>query len=155
MKIITTLHPIALVFIGLFFTHCDSPAELIVAENFPKREVKELVVHQSEIATAQKDTYSDYQKFLKDAYSKLDKNETAIVKINHDSNLVLENSLRTNVSEIEDLKISHNTLKCELDDYVKNGTGNWQTYKTEFYCEFDQLEIACNTTSNKYNNLNQ
>jgi hypothetical protein len=130
MKNISIFPIITLAFAGLFLTNCNQQSKNLVAESYSDSNAKKSIVAENEIATAQKDTYSDYQKFIKDAYSQLGQNEISILKLESETNDIDENSTGIFRSGIEDLKTSNNTLKRQLDEYVENGSGNWQTFES-------------------------
>jgi len=146
MKNISKLQIVILAFAGLVLTNCHPKSKNLISESYSGPISEKLNVQKSDTATAQKDTYSDYQKFIKDAYSQLDQNEITILKLQRESDGVGEELIVNDHTEIEGLKNSNKSLKMQLDEYVLNGSGNWQSFETEFCNGLWELEIACNNS---------
>ena len=139
-----------IVITGLAITSCKSNSNNVNEEYYTAQDAKKKIVNsEKEIASAQKDIYSDFQKFIKEANTKIGCIEKNISELKLKS---IEEKKETNegyLIKIEDLKKSNDVLKTELDNYVHEGNGNWQIFKADFYQNLDELEIAFNDATVK------
>jgi hypothetical protein len=152
MKNISKLKITILSLCGLFLTNCNPQVKKLVTENYLAIRTETIGINKNETATAQKDTYSNYQKFIKTAYSHLELNKSTLLKLQIEFNNRKEKSIIIDRLEIENLKSNHNLLKRQLDEYVQNGVGNWQTFEMEFCKELNELEIGSNNSTIKFIN---
>jgi hypothetical protein len=97
-----------------------------------------------ETATARKETYSDFQKFLRVAKGELTENELLINEFLDCSTQVQEGGQNVNVMKANHLKEKNSQLGKKLDEYVKNGTGNWRVFESDFKFALNQLQPSNN-----------
>ena len=143
MKLSSILPFLLLLLTGCSLTNCSSSFGDRNVNDFTEKKVnKSNVDTGEEIAYANKDTYSDFQKFIKEANTKITRNEINIseIKLNNveskdDLNIV-------NAEMIDELKTSNQTFKITLDNYVQSGTGNWKTFKSELFVGLDELSAS-------------
>jgi hypothetical protein len=126
------LQIVTIALIGLNLSNCNSQSHCTILESYSDNYTKKSIITENEIATAQKDIYSDYQKFVRESYAQLMQNKLSILKLKDDLNGNGFNHSGFSKSEIEDLNMNNNTLKKQLDEYVENGSGNWQTFESKF-----------------------
>ena len=139
-----------MVITGLAITNCKSNSSNVNEEYYTAQDAKKKMANsEKEIASAQKDIYSDFQKFIKEANTKISRIEKNISELKLKS---IEDKKKANEGyfiKIKDLEKSNDVLKMELENYVHEGNGNWQTFKTDFYHNLDELEIAFNDATVK------
>ena len=90
---------------------------------------------------------SDFQKFVKEADSKISSNEKKIAKLKsqlQQSNIEGKN-ITTTLSQLE---LKNSMLKSNLEIYVQNGTGNWKVFRDRFYKNLSKFDLAYNQVSN-------
>ena len=130
-------------FVGFALFNCNSSIKKVIKEDDSYFSIKKEINNSDKIiASAQKDTYSDFQKFIKDANFKIIKN---VENISDMKQLLLADGNITNktfIKEVEELEKDNNEFKTELDNYVANGSGNWKDFKNEFDTNLNEFEIA-------------
>jgi TolA-binding protein len=135
---------------GVSLTGCNSNAKNVDAGYFNSQDTKNKTENPSqEIAPAQKDTNSDFQKFIKEANTKISSNEKNISELKLKSKEDKKEAKEEYFKTIEDLEKRNDVMKMKLYNYVHKGNGNWQTFKAEFYGDLDALETAINNAAIK------
>ncbi len=89
---------------------------------------------------------SDFQKFVKEADSKISSNEKKIAKLK--SQLQQSNIEGKNITTaLSQLELKNSMLKSNLEIYVQNGTGNWKEFRDGFYKNLSKFDLAYNQVS--------
>ncbi len=145
MKNSTIRSLVAICFLGSTLINCNSSTKTVIKEDAKDIYInKDVVTSENDIAKAQKDIYSDFQKFIKDANLKLIKNSENISDLKQIS--LTEGNITNSTfnSKVDELEKSNNEFKSELDNYVANGSGNWKEFQNDFDTNLNELEIAFN-----------
>ena len=134
---------IAICFVGFTLINCNSSTKNVIKEDISDAYInKEIINSANEIAFAQKDIYSDFQKFIKDANLKINKNLKNISDLKQvslaDGNITNE----TFYLKVEELEKNYKEIKTELDNYVAYGSGNWKEFKSDFDTSLNEFDIA-------------
>ena len=96
-----------------------------------------------EIAFAQKEVNSDFEKFVREAEEKIQISGQNILQLKLRP---LENKTTSRneyLVRIGDLEKRNNVLKGELDSYILKGNGNWHSFRQELYKGLNKLNIEC------------
>ncbi len=151
MKNISSPRIVTLILTGILLTNFNFKSQNILADNYSTHKVLKIISPVSETATAQKETHSAFQKFVREANAKLDANETAILKLTPDVKGKNDRQIGTNTSDIGGLKAGNRLMRDRLEEYVQNGTGNWQSFESEFYHDLNEFEVHSDNTMIKSN----
>lgn len=136
---------ITICFIGFTLFNCNSSTKNVIKEDISDTYIKrDIIDSDKEIASAQKDIYSDFQKFIKDANIKLSKNLENISDLKQFSTAEGNISNQTFYTKVEELEKNNIEFKAELDNYVANGSGNWKEFKNDFDTSLNEFDIAFN-----------
>ncbi len=95
-----------------------------------------------EVVSGQQEVNSDFQKFVREAEEKIRISEQEIKNLKTHFVQTNDNSKSANLLKVFELEKGNKVLKLKLDDYIQNGSGNWHTFRTEFYSELKKLELA-------------
>jgi hypothetical protein len=139
MKYPVLLSISTIVFAGLVLADCTADSNDIHAKKYSGITSNYKANGETETATAQKETNSDFQKFIRKAYRELDQNETAILKLQIKSGNII-------IDSISRLSIANDNLRQKLNDYVEFGNGNWKLFQIEFCTSLDDLNITKNAS---------
>jgi hemolysin activation/secretion protein len=104
-----------------------------------KEEKKDVVIAKQDLKVAQKDSVSEYQKLTKESELKFKSNEKSIADLRSaitKSNSKVQATDQKKVSLLED---KNNSLKKELADYKVLGQTQFNTFKSEFNRDLEQL----------------
>ena len=144
MKFKTSLLIVTALIGGPSFTNCiSSPKDM------DSQEFKSIIsVPDQETAFAKERTYSDFQKFIKEAYLKIGQNEANILQMKNKISAVKNESCKIELEMLDSIERSNATFKLELDDYVQKGSGDWQLFKTDFCTGLNNLDTAFNSGGN-------
>ncbi|MBL0103676.1 MAG: hypothetical protein IPP51_07935 [Bacteroidetes bacterium] len=104
----------------------------------------QLVSSENDIAFAQKETYSDYEKFIKEAKLKISRNEASIVRMNARIPRMKKASQEAFKRSIDLIASKNVVLKAKLELYIEDGVGNWQTFRKELFAELNALDLEIN-----------
>ncbi len=136
---------VTILIIGFTLYNCNSVSRNIIAEDISNNQyINNNVVSDNEIATAQKEIYSDFQKFITEANNKILQNVKNISSLKHissENNIIINEEL---YKKVEIMEKSNNDFKTVLDNYVTNGSGNWKIFKNEFDNNLVELDLALN-----------
>lgn len=138
---IINLATICIVGFSLFI--CNSSTKKVIKEDYSDFFIKKVIVNTDKVvASAQKDVYSDFQKFIKVANFKIIKNCEKISDLKQYSLADGNMTNKTFIEKVRELEKDNNEFKAELDNYVTNGSGNWKEFKNEFDANLNELEMA-------------
>ena len=101
------------------------------------------LLSKQEVTSDPKTYVSNFQKFVKEADSKIDTNKKKIAELK-----VLFNETCPEKKEckniLSELEHDNSKLKSELDTYVLEGDGNWEIFREELYQDLYKLDLAYN-----------
>ena len=149
MKPVIILSIVGITITGLLLVNCNPASKNLMVVNYSSITPQISPVVKSETATAHKEIYSDFQKFIAVAHLQLDRNQTSFSKLQNMPGQIAENG---NDKQIACLITENNNLRIKLDNYVESGTGNWKTFESEFSNTINDLEIA--STNSQFNSIN-
>ena len=128
---------------GAIFTGCVSPSQKLKNAEENVIDAKNAVLDaQSDLNQAHQDSITEYQQFKIESENRIIANEKSIeelrVKIvsTNDENRVLYET------KLADLQKRNYELKIKLDEYKVDETDKWQTFKSEFKHDMDELGKA-------------
>jgi Ni/Co efflux regulator RcnB len=104
-----------------------------------KEEKKDVVVAKKDLKVAQKDSISEYQKLTKESEVKFKSNEKCITDLRAAITKSNSKAQATNQKKVSLLEEKNNNLRKELADYKVLGQTQFNTFKTEFNRDLDQL----------------
>ena len=141
-KILFTL-AVTIFIVGEIFTRCVSPSQKLKNAEENVIDAKKAVLDaQSDLNQARQDSITEYQQFKIESENRIIANEKSIeelrVKIvsTNDENRVLYET------KLADLQKRNYELKIKLDEYKVDETNKWQTFKSEFKHDMDELGKA-------------
>jgi len=149
MKPALILSIIGIAITGLLLVNCNPASKNLMVVNYSTITPPVSPVVKSETATAHKEIYSDFQKFIAGAHVQLDRNQTSFIKLQNKTGQLAENG---NDKQIACLITENNNLRIKLDNYVQSGTGNWKTFESEFSNTLNDLETA--STNSQFISIN-
>lgn len=136
---------VTICFVGFVLINCNSSTKNVIKEDVTDTYIKKEVINSDkEIAFAQKEIYSDFQKFIKEANLKINKNLRTIIDLKVASVAEGKITNETFYSKVEELEKNNNEIKAELDNYIANGSGNWKEFKGDFDTNLHEFDIAIN-----------
>jgi hypothetical protein len=104
-----------------------------------KEEKKDVVVAKQDLKVAQKDSISEYQKLTKESEVKFKSNEKCIADLRAAITKNNSKAQATDQKKVSLLEEKNNNLRKELADYKVLGQTQFNTFKTEFNRDLDQL----------------
>jgi Ni/Co efflux regulator RcnB len=104
-----------------------------------KEEKKDVVVAKQDLKIAQKDSISEYQKLTKESEVKFKSNEKCIADLRAAITKSNSKAQATDQKKVSLLEEKNNNLKKELADYKVLGQSQFNTFKTEFNRDLNQL----------------
>jgi len=150
-KIVFTLAATAF-FAGILFTSCNSPSQKIENAEQDVLDAKEAVIDaRSDLNVARQDSVTEFQQFKTEFQNKISANEKSIAGLK----LSIADESRENKvlyeKKIAELEERNNDMKIKLAEYKEGETDQWQTFKSEFKRDMDELGKAFSdfTVNNK------
>ncbi len=150
-KILFTLAA-TIFFAGFFLTSCNSSSKKIEKAEDNVLDAKEAVIDaQIDLNQAIQDSITEFQQFRIEFQNQIAANErtiaglrSSIANANQANKVLLEKKL----AELEE---RNNELKIELAEYNEKETDKWQSFKSEFKRDMDELGKAFSdfTTNSK------
>jgi len=113
--------------------------ESVKARENLKEEKKDVVVAKQDLKAAQKDSVSEYQKLTKESEIKFKNNEKSIADLRTSITKSSSKEIATDQKKVSLLEVKNNNLKQELADYKVLGQTQFNTFKTRFNHDLDQL----------------
>ena len=113
--------------------------ESVKARENLKEEKKDVVVAKQDLKAAQKDSVSEYQKLTKESEIKFKNNEKSIADLRTSITKSSSKEMATDQKKVSLLEVKNNNLKQELADYKVLGQTQFNTFKTRFNHDLDQL----------------
>ena len=113
--------------------------ESVKARENLKEEKKDVVVAKQDLKAAQKDSVSEYQKLTKESEIKFKNNEKSIADLRTSIIKSSSKEMATDQKKVSLLEVKNNNLKQELADYKVLGQTQFNTFKTRFNHDLDQL----------------
>jgi len=113
--------------------------ESVKARENLKEEKKDVVVAKQDLKAAQKDSVSEYQKLTKESEIKFKNNEKSIADLRTSITKSNSKEIATDQKKVSLLEVKNNNLKQELADYKVLGQTQFNTFKTRFNHDLDQL----------------
>jgi hypothetical protein len=113
--------------------------ESVKARENLKEEKKDVVVAKQDLKAAQKDSVSEYQKLTKESEIKFKNNEKSIADLRTSITKSNSKEIATDQKKVSLLEVKNNNLKQELADYKVLGQTQFNTFKTRFNRDLDQL----------------
>ncbi len=149
------LNSIPLILIALatipFLTNNINSTKNINIKDYSNPEIKSfdsnLII---KAAMVQNVTYSDFQKFIVEANLRINQNEINILKMKNKFTSDECESTKINLNMFDTMSKSNEAFKLKLDDYTKNGSGNWKIFKTDLYTELNAFDEFYNQTTDKH-----
>jgi uncharacterized lipoprotein YajG len=128
---------------GSIFTGCVSPSQKLENAEENVIDAKKAVLDaQSDLNQAHQDSITEYQLFKIESENRIIANEKSIeelrvkiVSANKENKVLYE-------TKLAELQKRNSDLKIKLDNYKEDGTDKWQTFKTEFKSDMDELGKA-------------
>lgn len=141
-KIVFTLAATAF-FAGILFTSCNSSSQKIDNAEDKVLDAQEQVIDAKiDLTQARQDSITEFQQFKTDFQNQISANEKAIAGLklsiadaNQGNNVLYEKK----VAELEE---RNSDMKIKLAEYKKGETDQWQTFKSEFKRDMDELGKA-------------
>jgi hypothetical protein len=141
MKTILAFPLIAIVITGVVLTNCKTNKKSSNYEvHSTIKESKQTAEAIPEISGSQKFVNSDYEKFIEEAKARIRRNDYKYVRLISHLNFSNSRISEDELVEIEKLKLKNLKCKESLDNYIRNGKGNWREFESEFYSELSLLE---------------
>jgi hypothetical protein len=141
MRTILVFPIIAIVVAGVVLTNCKTNRKNINHEvNTSIKESKQTAEALPEVSSYQKYVNSDYEKFIEEAKTRIRRNDYKYVRLISHLNFSNSRIAEEELVRIEKLKFTNLQCKENLDNYIRNGKGNWREFEKEFYNELSQLE---------------
>jgi len=123
----------------LYFGEKTKTAESKTLQNAKKT----FDISKQEVNSGPKTYVSNFQKFVKEADSKIDTNKKKFAELKVRFNEICpEKKECTNI--LAELELDNSNLKSELDTYVLEGNGNWEEFRAELYQDLYKLDLAYN-----------
>lgn len=121
---------------GLALTSCNSSSE-----NVDKAE-QAVTDANNELEKANQEYLADIENYRTETASKIAANNQSII----DFNLRIEKEKKEvkddYKKQIAELELKNSDMKKKMDDYKAEGKDNWETFKTEFSHDMDELGAA-------------
>jgi len=141
-KIVFTLAVTAII-TGTIFTACLSSSQKVEnAEDKVEDAQKAVLDAKSDLNMARQDSITEIQQFNTEFKNQISTNTKSIA----DLKVSIVNATKENKAifekKIAELEKRNNDLKMKLAEYNEGGTGQWQTFKSEFKHDLDELGNA-------------
>ena len=136
-RILLLVIPITLVSSDLYFGEKTKTAESKTLQNAKKT----FDISKQEVTSGPKTYVSNFQKFVKEADTKIDTNKKkfAELKVLFEERCPEKKDCPSILADLE----QHNTkLKAELDTYVLEGNGNWEVFRKSLLQDLKRLDLA-------------
>ncbi len=150
-KIVITLAATAF-FAGILFTSCNSPSQKVKNAEDKVQETKAAVIDAKiDLTLARQDSVSEFQLFKTDYQNQFRNNEQTIAGLKSSiADASRENKIVYD-KKLAELEKRNNELKIKLAEYKEGDNSQWQTFKSEFKRDMDELGKAFSnfTVSNK------
>lgn len=146
-KIMFAFGFVALTFTVFLFSSCTSPNEKISKTKMNEAS-ENLMEAKSDLNAAQNDFNQTYEAFKIESDRKIAENEKAIAKLR------MENKKKVAKADFEKklttLEKKNQSLKDRMQNYKEEGIDKWESFKTEFNHDMDNLGDALKdlTTNN-------
>jgi hypothetical protein len=121
---------------GAIFTSCNTAAEKV--ENAKDKSVKA----DEDFNIANEEYLADVENFKKETTVKIDTNKQMIADFNLKIASAKKDARAYYVEQITILEQKNIAMKEKLDAYKVSGKDNWETFKTEFSSDMDELGEA-------------
>lgn len=133
------MFPVTLISSDLF------PPNKIKTEEFKSiQNAKKTSLNSKQEVNSDPKTYiSSFQKFVKEADSKIDTNKKKFSELK----ALLQERCQGNsecLNKIVELENNNSKLKAELDNYVLQGGGNWELFRKSLFQDLNKLDLAYN-----------
>jgi len=139
IRILLLMIPTTLISSGLYFGEKPKSQESKTLQNAKKT----FLISKQEVNSDPKTYISNFQKFVKEADSKIDTNKKKFAELKVRFNEICpEKKECTNI--LAELELDNSNLKSELDTYVLEGNGNWEEFRAELYQDLYKLDLAYN-----------
>lgn len=126
-------------------TSCNNPSQK--AENSRT----DVVDAQEDLARAQQAYIDDVQNYRLQTAEKITANNQAIADFNARIVMEKKEAKAEYQVKIAELEKKNSDMKKKLDDYRADGKDQWETFKTEFNRDMDQLGVALRDLTVKNN----
>lgn len=136
-RIFLLMMPITLISSGLYFDENPKSAESKSLQNAKKT----FLISKQEVNSDPKTYVSNFQKFVKEADTKIDTNKKKFAELK----VLFEERCpekKDCPSILADLEQHNKKLKAELDSYVLEGNGNWEVFRKSLLQDLKRLDLA-------------
>lgn len=138
MKIKIYSIPALILSASLIFASCNTPEEKVENAQESVSEAKE------DLEEANKDYVTEIEEYRMQSIAKTEENDKAMLEFKarvKDQKLEAKADYNKKIAELEK---KNTDLKKKMADYKEDGKDNWETFKTEFNHDMDELGKAFN-----------
>lgn len=128
---------------GAIFTGCVSPSQKLENAEENVIDAKKAVLDaQSDLNQARQDSITEYQQFKIESENRITANEISIEELQVKIVSANDENRALYVTKLAELQKRNYELKIKLDEYKVDETNKWQTFKSEFKHDMDELGKA-------------
>lgn len=142
-----------ILFTGMLFTSCNSQSEKVEnAEDNVLDAKKAVIKAESELSQTRQDSITDFQQFKTKYQNQISANEKSIADLRSNIEGAIKENKASYEKKVADLEEKNNALKTKLNDYNEEKKNQWQSFKTEFKRDMDELGEAFSAFTINSNN---
>lgn len=152
-KLVFTLAATAF-FAGILFTSCNSPSQKIEnAEDRVQNSQEAVIDAKIDLTMARQDSISEFQQFKTNYQNQIRTNEKTIAALKTNIADASQENKVAFEKKLTILEERNNELKVKLGEYKEGDKAQWESFKSEFKSDMDDLGKAFTdftvTTKNK------
>lgn len=141
-KIVFTLVA-TLFFAGILFTSCNSPTQKTENARDNLQDKNDSVIGaRIDLYQTRHDSVTEFQQFKTDFQNLISANEKTIAGLKLSYVGATKENKALNDKKLAELEDKNNDLKNKLAEYNEGETDHWQTFKSEFKRDMDELGKA-------------
>ncbi|MGM0622160.1 MAG: hypothetical protein ACQETJ_13995 [Bacteroidota bacterium] len=142
-----------ILFTGMLFTSCNSQSEKVEnAEDNVLDAKKAVIKAESELSQTRQDSITDFQQFKTKYQNQISANEKSIADLRSNIEGAIKENKASYEKKVAELEEKNNALKTKLNDYNEEKKNQWQSFKTEFKRDMDELGEAFSAFTINSNN---
>lgn len=134
---------------GMMLTSCETPAQRVQNAESDVVEAEEDVVEaEEELSDAREDYLNDVERYKEETAERIEENNQRIAEFKERTEAEKNETRADYKTELARLEKQNNDLKSRLSGYSAEGKSKWETFKTNFARDMEQLgdEISDLTT---------
>ena len=125
------------------FMSCDSNQNKVKdAKEKVQEEKKDVMDAQKELEKAEQDSIRMYNEYKTAQLEKINENDSAIAHYRAKMKMESKDMREKHEKKIADLEKKNNELRMKLNNYNYDGKSSWQSFKTEFNHDMEELGHA-------------